>query len=105
MARAGLRRRGAVPARAGPGWPTLDAERAPDPDADCDGLLDAFDSSDDSLAPRLEVSPREVARAFTGEPVILRAHADGARDVTWSVLDGEGAELASPKARVEGDRH
>jgi hypothetical protein len=73
-------------------------------DADCDGLLDAFDGSDDSIVTTIEASPAGVASIFVGDKLTLSARVlRGAAGVlgSWSLLDTDGAKLdAAADARV-----
>lgn len=61
------------------------------PDGDCDGLLDAYDESDDRLAPRIVATPNSVQTLLPNEPITLRAqllNADSAATVSWTAASG-----------------
>ncbi|MDB4988701.1 MAG: hypothetical protein JWN04_3879, partial [Myxococcaceae bacterium] len=76
-------------------------------DVDCDGLLEPYDSTDDSMVTAIDASPSAVTSVFSGDPVTLSARilrgAAGASG-TWTLLDTEGATLtpvaAAPDSRV-----
>src|SRR5690606_4377688 len=72
-------------------------------DADCDGLLDAFDAEDGRLLPRLLASPEQVAQTTANTWVRLSAapvNAPSDTSVAFEVLT-QGGELAP----VDGAAH
>jgi len=57
-------------------------------DVDCDGLLDGFDDTDDSLLAGIEASPAAVISLFRGEDTKLEARVvRGGQAGSWSLLD------------------
>ncbi|HEX6245361.1 MAG TPA: hypothetical protein VFZ61_30775, partial [Polyangiales bacterium] len=67
---------------------------ARDADLDCDGLLKAYDATDDRLMPRIVTQPGSVVAGVAGHPVRLHAalsHAPAGSALSWRVLAGSAA--------------
>jgi hypothetical protein len=62
-----------------------------DNDLDCDGLIKAYDGSDDRLMPRIALKPQGVSNGVVGSPVRLwasLAHAAATDQISWRVISG-----------------
>jgi hypothetical protein len=65
-------------------------------DIDCDGLLTAFDPTDDSLIAAIEASPSTLLSLYRGEDAKLQARVLRGEQTrgAWSLLDAQDATLA-----------
>ncbi|MDB4976906.1 MAG: uncharacterized protein JWN48_5247 [Myxococcaceae bacterium] len=65
-------------------------------DVDCDGLLEPYDSTDDSMVTAIDASPAAIASVFTGDSVTLSARivrGSAGASGSWTLLDSDGASL------------